>query len=186
MHIQDEFTKEHGSDPRSRQLIADPAAAQGFMGHFNALLAAVHSEVDTDMKRKGLRSELMFARPSYYETPGNLHIALGAILESFQQELGDDLDSALMQNSRNSLGRTLPRPGEERRDSGRTEPFLRSPALQREPESQLSPGLRRRKGGTGLCGRFGLVPKRNPEKGVALSPVAGIATLMAPDQIGGR
>ena len=75
VHIQDEFTRAHGSDPRSRQLIADPAGAQSFMGHFNALLAAVHSEIDTDLKRKGLRSELMFASPSYYETPGNLHIA---------------------------------------------------------------------------------------------------------------
>ena len=112
-HIRDEFMEEHASDPRSRQVLVNPVGAENFMENFDALLERVYAEIDTDDKRQDLRTEIMFADPTYYETPGNLHISLGGLLDSFRQEFGSSFAPDLMQNAGQSLSELYPDRGND-------------------------------------------------------------------------
>ena len=107
-HIRDSFLANYASDARTSQVIADPSKAKIFLEKFNHVLEDVHSATTENSSRTRLRTQMMFATPSYYETPGNLHIGLAGILAAFQQELGSSLNPILMQDCVQSLSNLYP------------------------------------------------------------------------------
>lgn len=115
VYIRDQFIQNYENDPLSTQFIADPAQTSTFLEYFNPILEALLLSVDEDEERRALRSDMMFSRPSYYETPGNLHLGLSGILESFSQSQQPEEGSALMSlmsNANSSLLSLYPNPGD--------------------------------------------------------------------------